>query len=603
MENEGVKGISFNNFRIFKDTCEFDFMPLTILTGANSSGKSTVIKGLKLFRTFEENRNEDWILHFEEGTHQLGDFGVVLNDVSAVKDITIRYTMQTEALHGSLGVWVVEHVFEPDDSNQMKNGRLKQTSIYLEQHPEPVLFYRAEKAASHYRYYLNKEYIRRAILTAGSPLLPSGTDLSGAGDYFSPPEIVKWIARIPLRDYAHFEAHLWELIVENYPEIREKFTFETFLNLFADLDDLLRKEGGRTGGGPASLASIKKIIAESGAADFRSFYDGRVSEVIKETSVYEVAAGRANVWYKPRALHEASFDFFRENSLLDYPQESDLKSLLLYWNYFEYNLFSPFKSECVLKTRETEEGETLRSLIEKTEIYVKELSYGKIQSFYKDIFFIESIRANTQRLYTYFSQGTSFNEFLLKFMRNQYRDNEKRFLSKWIQAFEIGDDIDFQIVRGVGSQIFILRGDKRINVVDLGYGVTQFLPVLLHIIYNCNRHRGGNGITIAVQEPETNLHPKLQSKLADLFIDAHKTFGIRFIIETHSEYLIRKLQYLTAKGILRPEDSLIHYLDHSGPQIRKIRILPDGRLSQAFGKGFFDEADNLALELLPYSLK
>jgi hypothetical protein len=325
--------------------------------------------------------------------------------------------------------------------------------------------------------------------------------------------------------------------------------------------------------------------------------------VIRETSVYELTPGEANRWYQSPGSHDESFDFFRRNSLLDYANESNLKAIISYLYYLEYNLFSPRRGECVLKINKTEDRETLSSFIAKTEAYLKELSYGKIQVFFKDVFFVESIRANTQRLYTYFSQGTSFNEFLLKFMRNRYHDNEKHFLSKWIKEFEIGDDIDFYIVRGVGSQIFILRENKKVNVVDLGHGVTQFLPVLLYIVYNYNVHATTNAITIAVQEPETNLHPRLQSKLADMFIDAHKTFGIRFIIETHSEYLIRKLQYLTAKGAISPEHTLIHYLDHAEPQIRKIRILPDGRLSQAFGAGFFDEADNLALELLPYSLK
>jgi predicted ATPase len=88
-----------------------------------------------------------------------------------------------------------------------------------------------------------------------------------------------------------------------------------------------------------------------------------------------------------------------------------------------------------------------------------------------------------------------------------------------------------------------------------------------------------------------------------MFIDAARTFNIQFIIETHSEYLIRKLQYLTAKGEIKPEDTVIYYFyppDDVPPgeeQVKRIDIQEDGSLTDDFGRGFFDEADNLAIDL------
>ena len=113
-----------------------------------------------------------------------------------------------------------------------------------------------------------------------------------------------------------------------------------------------------------------------------------------------------------------------------------------------------------------------------------------------------------------------------------------------------------------------------------------------------------------IEEPETNLHPKFQSKLADLFIDAYKTFKINFIVETHSEYLIRKLQFLTAKGDANTEDTVLYYIGNPDSkkrepgeeQVRKIVIQKNGRLSKPLGSGFYDEADNLSLAMMKYSL-
>jgi predicted ATPase len=110
---------------------------------------------------------------------------------------------------------------------------------------------------------------------------------------------------------------------------------------------------------------------------------------------------------------------------------------------------------------------------------------------------------------------------------------------------------------------------------------------------------------VIIEEPENSLHPAFQSMLAEMFVEAIKKFNIQLIIETHSEYLIRKLQYLTAstKSDLNSDDTVIYYFYHPDKippgekQVKKINMQKDGRLTDDFGSGFFDEADNIALEL------
>jgi predicted ATPase len=112
-----------------------------------------------------------------------------------------------------------------------------------------------------------------------------------------------------------------------------------------------------------------------------------------------------------------------------------------------------------------------------------------------------------------------------------------------------------------------------------------------------------NGRLLLLEEPETNLHPKLQSLLADFLVDVAKEFHITLLVETHSEYLIRKLQYLTAKKEITPADTAIYYfydpenVPAGKKQVERIRIETDGSLDKDFGTGFFDEADNLAIDL------
>lgn len=181
------------------------------------------------------------------------------------------------------------------------------------------------------------------------------------------------------------------------------------------------------------------------------------------------------------------------------------------------------------------------------------------------------------------------------------------FLKKWLNKFDIADDIDIELDKtGEKISIYIIRGKKKTLVNDMGYGISQLLPILLKFTFSfiSGNDLYGRKKLIIIEEPETNLHPRLQSLLADFFIDFQKETGHRLIIETHSEYLIRKMQYLVAKNSYDRKDILLYYfrdpknLIKGEMQVRKISIQEDGTLSKDFGPGFFDEALNWKFELM-----
>jgi hypothetical protein len=112
--------------------------------------------------------------------------------------------------------------------------------------------------------------------------------------------------------------------------------------------------------------------------------------------------------------------------------------------------------------------------------------------------------------------------------------------------------------------------------------------------------------TIAIEEPEIHLHPKYQSLLMDMFNDAYQNYNIHFIIETHSEYLVRRSQVLVAEAKYTDEAELLEkcpYKVYYIPQPQEgkpydLMYKPDGKFTKRFGKGFFDVADGLLLDLL-----
>ena len=122
---------------------------------------------------------------------------------------------------------------------------------------------------------------------------------------------------------------------------------------------------------------------------------------------------------------------------------------------------------------------------------------------------------------------------------------------------------------------------------------------------------------LLIEEPESNLHPALQSKLADFFAEISIVYNKQLVIETHSEYIIRRMQYLVANNYkkntsqlptLETDDVNIYYFNdpivqvtNEQPYSYEIKFNENGLLDKDFGPGFIDEASNLTIDLLRIS--
>jgi predicted ATPase len=227
----------------------------------------------------------------------------------------------------------------------------------------------------------------------------------------------------------------------------------------------------------------------------------------------------------------------------------------------------------------------------------KIIDYSKIQKFscfeeLNNLYYHTSQKGNSKRIYRR-EENDYFNNILSQFLNREVKIHEDNFLNNWSKSFKL-----LSYINAIKDAKF---GFQTVEVgrplVEQGFGISQLIYIMLKIIIT---ETG----SLILEEPEANLHPAFQSKLADMFLDAQKTFNQQFIIETHSEYMVRKFQYLVAKGEMKKEDIVIYYFNDPNnipagePQIKKIEILEDGSLSDDFGSGFFDEATNWKFELL-----
>jgi predicted ATP-dependent endonuclease of OLD family len=106
---------------------------------------------------------------------------------------------------------------------------------------------------------------------------------------------------------------------------------------------------------------------------------------------------------------------------------------------------------------------------------------------------------------------------------------------------------------------------------------------------------------IYIEEPEVNLHPNFQIILAEMIFELSINSLYYFVIETHSEYIIRKLQLLIAKNKNTPTDliSILNFgSDTNLGKVKTIHIDRNGSLSESFYPGFFDLSQDLQYQLM-----
>ena len=95
-------------------------------------------------------------------------------------------------------------------------------------------------------------------------------------------------------------------------------------------------------------------------------------------------------------------------------------------------------------------------------------------------------------------------------------------------------------------------GTDMVSIADVGFGVSQILPVLVALIV------AEPGQLVYLEQPELHLHPRAQVALAQVLADAAKR-GIRVVAETHSSLLLLEIQTLVAKGNLSPDLVKLHW--------------------------------------------
>jgi|GEM_PF-2268100 len=177
-------------------------------------------------------------------------------------------------------------------------------------------------------------------------------------------------------------------------------------------------------------------------------------------------------------------------------------------------------------------------------------------------------------------------------------------VNAWLREIRSGVNIEVKPRRE--DQNFELRfvinhkevpiSNKSLSPYNVGYGLTYVLPIVVALVAS------PPDSMVILENPEAHLHPRGQTKLGELCARA-ASGGVQVIVETHSDHLLNGIRLAVKRKLLSPDDTQVNYFrqelvdDFPATVVDTPKIDSDGRID-FWPEGFFDEIENTLFELL-----
>jgi len=716
--------LTIKNFRVFDENgVSVELNPITILTGCNSSGKSSVVKAVFLLYSFLsqikkdiENKNpirlDEYKLDFSfYPNNLLGRFDRVIHSDSSTKKVVMEYTVYSLMLSKDV---TVQLVFSADSNDELNNAHLDSISMSTD---DGVFFSSSKNTIEHeifrkgnmHNYNIIMEdcldflqidflvnnycgiegaYEKRKI--SKEEYEKEQTKIMeelkrkrfkrdrmkdvvnhiyysnyGLGDIIRKQkagyDVVEWskvhgsLFMIPVLDRFDnvSKDDIWSILEKEFlrgepddseyiasKKIVDDFVssdaktfseyFRTYERMFLDRQEELLVNGTIPESAFPNLSGglyISQDYLLEGSSSFVEFeevnFDTETGEQYTKDELAALNKEAADVWKN----QNVSFDIIYE--------------VVMLWNKIAEKNTSENEKYYTSNVAYIGNMEYSHTMVKLLGAFVSELLQELVTpDWCGNMEYVSSSRVSVKRLYP-LDANDDFTQLLKKYYEgihasaNAYSRAHKNyetnsFMNKWIKKFKIGDSVSIHVDKeGLGVQIRLHKNheDEGRLLADEGYGITQLVSILVQIetaILNAKMPRKNKWIgidkfrafidgyedekprevTIAIEEPEIHLHPNYQSMLADMFLEAYQKYNIHFIIETHSEYLIRKSQVLVAQMGFESnlqsdaESPFRTYYVPSDGKPYSLGYRKDGKFAENFGAGFYDESSKLTFEIM-----
>ncbi|SEO14903.1 DUF3696 domain-containing protein [Mucilaginibacter sp. OK283] len=652
-----LEGLGLQNFRTFTKKENLEFAPITLITGTNNAGKSSVFKAIHfLVHNLKEGIVSE-SLDFKAMRHELGSLERIVNRVSmtAFKNSQTQKSQSMYALLSDFDKRNASHlselpVFEEDEDLifvfPIKFGGSREISANLEIRYGLRRFKR--RTVDGEQVIVSHDIKSISIIKDGEHL--HWTNITAYHE--NPEDGPEWDMRTSLNlkkilrlilDTPFLEK---ETGLDPNKKTEEYFTLDLFSRIKNfkgvgfDLPFFNKKKDGYEGF-TEKLTEGKSLFSDYSALS----EDEKVKILAIDRMVTtELLRGKSNNHQKILECFKHSF-----SNILDGVERDIVTTELknekpdeIQETGEEKNLREIFKSSMLQTTPNSQLFASLLGAIEKD---FSDIVQKKIDSLNK-VYFLPTTRGRNREWFIDEQNGEEIQ--IVSDFSSINLDSHRQiqnFVNFWIgkgeideldenqnkkeKGFKIGKELSVFRDETIGlTKIFLVNFDgTKTPLIDMGYGISQLLPIIMKIAIIAQKHQISHGYnfnhedgyyenetvffnpsTLLIEEPEANLHPSLQSKMAELFIDAASRFNIQFLLETHSEYLIYKFQEYIGQKIVSPDDVKMYYFNDPNnvreglkeKYVNQVAIGKDGSIdyNKYFGEGFFDEQANLKLSLL-----
>jgi predicted ATPase len=562
-----TKGIGFKNFRKFENFPMLEFGNITYMVGRNNSGKSTMVKALLLVMDYLQNQLSD-TFSFDNDVLEdanIVTFGRAKNNISTTPVIEFNFKLHQ---------YDINIIISGEDDNTTVNVN----SLSIDDKKNG--------------YYLSINYNNNT------------TTLKRKEKKEEVDEKLDEVSENAEKKKLTKEIHELEEEIE-----KEKDTLSSNLLKKRDLLNILRTKLEK-------ISLLKEAKKDDEDFTFEHTYPIEY-QLLKPVDYFiDMVDSLPDDYQEKLQDSDQEKDEADNSDIFDEivkTEENNLKELISLFLYHNNTRYSR-----LIDHRKTEGFKDPDDFADVLEIYnlkdeIKDWIEDLVQTISKESFFYLGANPSKQSaLFPLRAKDNALAQAIHEFKQLGILkgDKEWAFVKDWMKEFEVGVDFEINFYAGEAYEFHVYNSiedkekGKYIHLADKGMGSLQAMLLILHVASLIRKNKkGSKKITLLVEEPELNLHPALQSKLTEFFHEVNFEYGFNFIVETHSEYIIRKAQlmaleqdYISNQELNPNPFKIVYFHKDEGPY--EMKFNEQGKFEREFGKGFYDEASNMTMSLI-----